>query len=64
MDQRVIDLYHEYLNAPLRRRIFLKRLSELVGGDQTALVLVPLLEKQYGPGAAATQPPSNGKRTS
>jgi hypothetical protein len=49
MDQRIIDLYQEYLQVPLKRRIFLRRLAELVGGEETALTLVPLIESTYGP---------------
>jgi carboxymethylenebutenolidase len=56
MDQRIIDLYHEYLNAPLRRRIFLKRLAELTGSEATALTLVPIIESRYGPQARASVP--------
>jgi hypothetical protein len=44
LDPKVVALYREYLNAPLRRRIFLLRLSQLVGSDQKALELVPILE--------------------
>jgi hypothetical protein len=59
LDPQVVELYHEYLNAPLRRRIFLLRLSQLVGSDEKALALVPVLESSYRPDA-----PANGKRKS
>jgi carboxymethylenebutenolidase len=47
MDQRIIDLYDEYTHAPLPRRIFLSRLSRLVGGSAAAAALLPLLENNY-----------------
>lgn len=58
MDQRIIDLYHEYLSTHLRRRIFLKRLSELAGSDEAALELVPVIEATYGrkPSPGSSQP--------
>ena len=58
MDQRIIDLYHEYLSTHLRRRIFLKRLSELAGSDEAALELVPVIEAKYGrkPAAEGARP--------
>lgn len=49
MDQRIIDLYDEYTHAPLERRVFLARLSALVGSLPAALALLPQLE----PGAEA-----------
>ncbi|MGE0747208.1 MAG: dienelactone hydrolase family protein [Rhodospirillales bacterium] len=47
MDQRIIDLYDEYTHAPLPRRVFLSRLSVLVGGTAAAAALLPLLESNY-----------------
>ncbi|MBM3223033.1 MAG: dienelactone hydrolase family protein [Candidatus Tectomicrobia bacterium] len=44
MDQRIIDLYDEYTHAPLDRREFLARLTQLTGSVATAMALVPLLE--------------------
>jgi carboxymethylenebutenolidase len=44
MDQRIIDLYDEYTHAPLDRRVFLERLTALVGSTAVALALVPVLE--------------------
>ena len=51
LDPRAVQLYLEYLNTPLRRRIFLLRLSRLLAGDQKALEMVPILERTYGPNA-------------
>lgn len=44
MDQKIIDLYDEYTHAPLKRRVFLKRLASMVGGMAAATALAPLLE--------------------
>jgi carboxymethylenebutenolidase len=44
MDQKIIDLYDEYTHAPLDRRVFLARLTQLTGSTAAALALVPLLE--------------------
>ncbi len=51
MDQRIIRLYDEYTHAPLERRVFLKRLSELAGGTAAAAALLPLLENNYAKAA-------------
>ena len=47
MDQRIIDLYDEFTNAPLVRRVFIKRLSVLAGSASAAMALLPLLESNY-----------------
>jgi carboxymethylenebutenolidase len=44
MNQHIIDLYDEYTHAPLDRRVFLARLTRLVGSTAAALALVPILE--------------------
>jgi carboxymethylenebutenolidase len=50
MRQDIIDLYDEYTHKPLKRRVFLERLTQLAGGSAAVAVLLPLLE---GRGAAA-----------
>ena len=47
MDQKIIDLYDEYIHELLDRRAFLKKLSILVGGAAAANALLPLLENNY-----------------
>ena len=46
MDQKIIDLYDEYTHAPLPRRVFLERLSQLAGGTTAAIALLPALENR------------------
>lgn len=48
MDQRYIDLYNEYLDAPLRRRILLLRLYQLTQSEEEALTLARTLDAHYG----------------
>ena len=44
MDQKIIDLYHEYTNGLLDRCEFLKKLAVLAGGTAAAIALLPLVE--------------------
>jgi carboxymethylenebutenolidase len=44
MDQRMVDLYHEYAQGLLDRREFIKTLSVLAGGTVAANALLPFLE--------------------
>jgi carboxymethylenebutenolidase len=46
MDQKIIDLYDEYLHELIDRREFLRRLSTLAGGTAAAIALLPLLENK------------------
>jgi len=57
MDQRIIDLYDEYTHAPLDRRVFLTRLTQLTGSAAAAMALVPLLEANQA--HAALVPPED-----
>jgi carboxymethylenebutenolidase len=47
MDQRIIDLYDDFTHRHLDRRLFLERLTQLVGSTAAALALVPLLESNH-----------------
>lgn len=49
MDQRIIDLYDEYAHAPLERRVFIERLTVLLGGS----ALVPAVLAAIEPNTAA-----------
>jgi carboxymethylenebutenolidase len=44
MDQRIIELYDDFTHRHLDRRLFLERLSRLVGSTTAALLLLPQLE--------------------
>ncbi len=47
MDQKIIDLYEEYLHELIDRREFLKKLSILAGSTAAAMALLPLLENNH-----------------
>ncbi len=47
MDQKIIDLYDEYVHGGTSRRDFLDRLAKAAGGAAAALSLLPLLENNY-----------------
>ena len=53
LDQSIINLYDEYTHKPLTRKVFLKRLAQLVGSSTGALSILPLLESNYRPFSAA-----------
>ena len=43
MDQRLIDLYHDYAHVHFDRRVFLERAARIVGSVSAAAALLPLL---------------------
>ena len=47
MDRRIIQLYDEFAHTPLPRRVFMERLTALVGSSAAAYALLPLLEPNY-----------------
>jgi len=47
MDQKLIDLYDDYVHGGASRREFLDRLTKLAGSTVAALTLLPLLENNY-----------------
>lgn len=47
MDQRIIDLYDEFVHVHFDRRLFLDRAAKLVGGASAAAALLPLLQSNY-----------------
>ncbi|TBH71080.1 dienelactone hydrolase family protein [Aquirufa nivalisilvae] len=47
MDQKIINLFDEYTHKPLKREVFLAKLSKLTGGTAAALAILPLLEGNY-----------------
>lgn len=44
MDQRIINLYDEYIHKPLTRSVFISRLAELTGGMTAAMAILPMIE--------------------
>ncbi|MDQ1317347.1 MAG: carboxymethylenebutenolidase [Candidatus Poribacteria bacterium] len=47
MNQKIIDLYDEYIKGLLDRREFIKKLGVLAGSTATAYALLPELENNY-----------------
>ncbi|MEO7775328.1 MAG: dienelactone hydrolase family protein [Steroidobacteraceae bacterium] len=47
MDQKIIDLYNEYIHSALPRREFMARLVRLAGGVAAASAVLPLIEPNY-----------------
>jgi carboxymethylenebutenolidase len=47
MDQRIIDLYDEFVHVHFDRRLFLEQAAKLVGGMGAAVALLPLLQSNY-----------------
>jgi carboxymethylenebutenolidase len=44
MKQEIISLFDEYTHKPLKREVFLERLTKMVGGTAAAMAILPLLE--------------------
>jgi carboxymethylenebutenolidase len=57
MDQKIIDLYDDYVHRHFDRRLFLDRLARAAGGMGAALALLPLLQCNYA--LAETVAPSD-----
>lgn len=51
MDQKIIDLYNEYIHGAMPRRSFLRRVAEIAGGAAAASAILPLIETNYAWGA-------------
>lgn len=47
MDQRIINLYDEYIHKPLNRQDFLNRLTTLVGSSAAAMAILPQIEVDF-----------------
>jgi hypothetical protein len=59
MDQRIIDLYDDFVHVHYDRRLFLQRAAKLMGGTAAAAALLPLLRSNY---ALAATVPENDPR--
>jgi carboxymethylenebutenolidase len=46
MDQKIVNLYRDYSNNQLDRRLFLKKLVKVAGGTAAAVALLPVLENK------------------
>jgi carboxymethylenebutenolidase len=47
MDQRVVNLYNDYVHGSMPRRDFLARLAAIAGSTTAAYALLPLIEPNY-----------------
>src|SRR5688572_3581694 len=61
MDQRLIDLYHDYAHVHFDRRVFLERAARIVGSVSAAAALLPLLAPDDA--KAAMVPPDDQRIT-
>jgi carboxymethylenebutenolidase len=59
MDQRLIDLHHDYIHHHCDRRKFLEQAARIVGTTAAAAALLPLLDNDY---ALAQTVPENDPR--
>jgi carboxymethylenebutenolidase len=55
MDQRIIDLYDEFVHVHFNRRLFLERAAKLVGGLGAAAALLPMLQSNYARAAIVAE---------
>jgi carboxymethylenebutenolidase len=47
MNQKIIDLYNDYIHGDMPRRSFLRRVAEIAGGAAAASAILPLIETNY-----------------
>jgi carboxymethylenebutenolidase len=47
MDQRIIDLYDEFVHVHFDRRLFLERAAKVVGGMGAAIAMLAMLQSNY-----------------
>ena len=47
MDQRIIDLYDDFVHSHFDRRLFLERASKIVGSAAGAAALLTALKSDY-----------------
>jgi carboxymethylenebutenolidase len=47
MDQRIIDLYDEFVHVHFNRRLFLEKVAKVTGSMGAALALMPMLQSNY-----------------
>ena len=59
MDQRIIDLYDEFVHVHYNRRLFLEKVAKITGSMGAAAALMPLLQSNYA--LAATIAPDDSR---
>jgi carboxymethylenebutenolidase len=55
MDQKIIDLYDEFVHVHFDRRLFLEQVAKHLGGMSAALALLPLLQSNYARAAVVSE---------
>ncbi len=55
MDQRIIDLYDDFVHCHFDRRLFLERAAKIVGSMTAAAALLPLLQSDYARAAMVAE---------
>lgn len=50
MDQKIIDLYNEYIHGEMPRRSFLRKVAEIAGSAAAVSAILPLIETNYAYG--------------
>jgi carboxymethylenebutenolidase len=55
VDQRIIDLYDDFVHTHFDRRLFLERAARLVGSTAAAAALLPLLQSDYARAAIVAE---------
>jgi carboxymethylenebutenolidase len=47
VDQKVVELYDQYVHGDMPRRTFINRVARIVGGAAAAALVIPLIEPNY-----------------
>ncbi|SEF01792.1 carboxymethylenebutenolidase [Rhizobiales bacterium GAS188] len=55
MDQRIINLYDDFVHTHLDRRLFLERAAKILGSMAAATALLPLLQSNYARAAIVAE---------
>jgi carboxymethylenebutenolidase len=50
MDQKIIDLYNDYIHGSMPRRSFLRKVAEIAGSAAAVSAILPLIETNYAYG--------------
>ena len=54
MDQKILNLYDQYVHGDMPRRSFIKQVAKIAGGAAAASLLLPLIEPNYARGQQVT----------
>jgi carboxymethylenebutenolidase len=59
LNQEIIQLFDEYTHKPLTRKVFLSRLTKLIGGTAALSTILPALEGSYAASAQVAEDDSD-----